>query len=277
MESELQALSCGAREAVYLSNFLMELGFNTFFSVPINSASTGALRVAGNAKFSSTTKHIALRFFSLGELIKRNKIILHHNDDLIVPRLKYRLLNYVNLTTQGKVLTSGGALLNGMAEGILQGLVTEHHEEQHLARIATLIVSGIGRKFFSVKSATKRDVVSISDFDNPRLELSGITVSRRAENDDLHSLVFDLSVDSHRGKGLAMNAMISAQMWHRRRGHLNKRSLELMQRFDGNGVAFGGSTDHCDVCTVGNIHQLAHPRKAKHADITAPFQLVYGD
>ena len=95
MESEFQALSYRAREVVYLSNFLMELGFKTFFSVPINSDSIGALSVAGNAKFSSTTKHIALWFFSLRELIKRNKITLHHNDDLIVSSLKYGLLNYV--------------------------------------------------------------------------------------------------------------------------------------------------------------------------------------
>ena len=50
-----------------------------------------------------------------------------------------------------------------------------------------------------------------------------------------------------------------------------------MQRRDGNGVAFDGSICHCDVCTVGKSHQLAHSNKAKHADIAAPFQLVYGD
>ena len=77
-KSELQALSYGAKEAVYLSNFLMELGFETFSSVPINSDSTGALSVAGNAMFSSRTKHIALRFFFVRELIKRNEITLHH-------------------------------------------------------------------------------------------------------------------------------------------------------------------------------------------------------
>ena len=78
VESELQTLSYGAREAVYLSKFLMELGFKTFSSVPINSDSTGALSVAGNAMFSSRTKHVALRFFFVRELIKKNKITLHH-------------------------------------------------------------------------------------------------------------------------------------------------------------------------------------------------------
>ena len=77
VESELQALSYGARETVYNSNFLMELGLKTFSSVPTNSDSTGALSVPGNDMFSSRTKHIALRFFFVREL-KRNKISLHH-------------------------------------------------------------------------------------------------------------------------------------------------------------------------------------------------------
>ena len=76
--SELQALSYGAREAVHLSNFLIELEFNTFSAVLINSDSTGALSVAGNAMFSSRTTRIALQFFFVRELIKRNKISLHH-------------------------------------------------------------------------------------------------------------------------------------------------------------------------------------------------------
>ena len=125
----------------------------------------------------------------------------HYFDDLIIPSLKHRLLNYLLLTTPRKILIAGGALLDGTTEGILQGLVTENHGEQHHARIAILIVPGIGRNLFSVKSATKKSVVSILDFDNPRLELSGISFPLRAEDDNLfYSLMFDLSADSHEGK-----------------------------------------------------------------------------
>ena len=201
----------------------------------------------------------------------------HYFDGLIIPSLKHRLLNYVLLTTPRKILTAGGALLGGTAEGILQDLVTDNHGEQHLARIDILIVFGIGHNLFSVKSVTKKGVVSIFDNNNPRLELSGITVPLRAENGDLYSLVFDLSADSHEGKELAMNAITNAQLWHRWQEHRSKRSLELMQRCDGSGVAFDGSIDHCNVCAVEKSHQLAHLMKAKHADITAAFQLVYGD
>ena len=168
-------------------------------------------------------------------------------------------------------------MLDGTVEGILQGLVTDNHGEQHLARVAILIVPGTGRNLFSVKSTTKKGVVSIFDFENVRLELSDITVPLRAEDDDLYSLAFDLSADNYGDKELAVNAMTNAQLWHRRLEHLNKRSSKLMQRRDGNGVTFDDSIDHSDVCAVGKNHQLAHPKKAKHADITAPFQLDYGD
>ena len=96
-----------------------------------------------------------------------------------------------------------------------------------------------------------------------RLELFGISVPLRADDDGLYSFVFDLSAGSHGGKELAMNEMANVQLLHRRLGHINKKSLELMQRCDGNGVAFDGSIDHCDVCAMGKTHQLAHPKKAR--------------
>ena len=110
----------------------------------------------------------------------------HYFDDLIIPSLKHCLLTYVLLTTPRKILTAGGSLLGGTAEGIHQGLDTDSHGEQYLPRIAILIVPGIGRNIFSVKLATKKGAISIVDFDNPRLESSGITVTLRAEDDELY-------------------------------------------------------------------------------------------
>ena len=74
-----------------------------------------------------------------------------------------------------------------------------------------------------------------------------------------------------------MNAVSNAQLWHRRLGHLNRRSLELMQRHDGKGITCDGTIADCGVCTAGKGQQLAHPKKAQHVGITRPFQLCYGD
>ena len=62
--------------------------------------------------------------------------------------------------------------------------------------------------------------------------------------------MLDLSADVHGATELAMNAVFNAQLWHRRLGHLNRRSLELTQRNDGNGITFDGTITDCDVCAV---------------------------
>ena len=78
VEAELMAISFVGKEATYLSNFILKLGFKPVSSVPINCDRSGALHVAGNSTYSSRTKNIALRFFFLRELIKGGKIIIHH-------------------------------------------------------------------------------------------------------------------------------------------------------------------------------------------------------
>ena len=75
-EAELMAISYTSKEAVYLSNFMAELHFENFSNVPISSDSTGALTVATDSTYSSRTKHIALRFFSIRELIKEGRVTL---------------------------------------------------------------------------------------------------------------------------------------------------------------------------------------------------------
>ena len=87
--------------------------------------------------------------------------------------------------------------------------------------------------------------------ENPRLKVFGVTLPLRGEQDDLYSFVLDLSADTYGATELAMNAMSNAQLWHRRLGHLNRKSLELMQRHNGNGTTFDGIIADCDVCAVG--------------------------
>ena len=149
-------------------------------------------------------------------------------------------------------------LASGKAGGVLQGFIADDYGEQHLAQIAILIVPGIERNIFSARTAAIKPLGE--------------------ENDNLYSFKPNLSADEYARNELAMDAVANAQVWHRRLGHLNKRSLELLNRENGNGVAFDGSIADCNVCAVGKrSHQLPHPKKAKHAAINAPFQIVYGN
>ena len=128
-----------------------------------------------------------------------------------------------------------------------------------------------------MKTATQKGIISIFDHENPRLEAFGVTLPLRGEKDNLYSFVLDLSADAYDTTELAMNAASNVQLWLWQLGHLNRRSLELMQRHDGNGITFHGTIADCDVCAVGKGQQLAHPKKAQHIGITRPFQLCYGD
>ena len=57
----------------------------------------------------------------------------HYFDDLIIPELKNRLQDYTSLSTPRTIRTAGGALLDGTAESVLQGFITDDYGEQHLA------------------------------------------------------------------------------------------------------------------------------------------------
>ena len=66
------------KEAVFCSKMLTELGFGKEFEqVPPRIDNTATLHVIGNRAFISRTKHIALRFFYIRELVK-NKITTHY-------------------------------------------------------------------------------------------------------------------------------------------------------------------------------------------------------
>ena len=78
LEAELISMEHASMEAVYISNMVAELGFGKLFeSVPLFGDKTGAVHIAGNRTYSSLTKHIALRFFHLKELVKDGKITTH--------------------------------------------------------------------------------------------------------------------------------------------------------------------------------------------------------
>ena len=79
MEAELVASALAMTEAVFCSNILTELGFGKEFAqVPLYCGNTATLHALGNRSFSSRTKHIALRFFFIRQLVTEGKISVHY-------------------------------------------------------------------------------------------------------------------------------------------------------------------------------------------------------
>ena len=119
----------------------------------------------------------------------------HYFDDAIIRDLKHRLQDYVHLTKLRKIFNAGGAMLDGTAEGVLQGLTIDDNGNPILGRVDIVVVPGIGRNLFSVMTADKKGIAPIFDYKNPRLEGFNVTVPLRSESGDLYLFVLDLSVD----------------------------------------------------------------------------------
>ena len=71
-------------------------------------------------------------------------------------------------------------------------------------------------------------------------------------------------------------AAATATLWHRRTGHLNRKSLDLLKKVNNNRVSFDGTVPGCDVCAVGKSRQRAPPKTADQ-HVQHPFQVVFAD
>ena len=79
----------------------------------------------------------------------------HNFDDAINRDLKHCFQGYVHLAALRKILTAGGAMLDGTAECVLQGLVTDNNGNQTFVRVVILVMPGTGGNLFSVMVAAK--------------------------------------------------------------------------------------------------------------------------
>ena len=74
-------------------------------------------------------------------------------------------------------------------------------------------------------------VVSIFDMTNPRLEKHNHILPLQELGHDLYSFSLDLGGGGNETE-LAMKAVANANLWHRRLGHLNRKSLSLLENLE---------------------------------------------
>ena len=186
----------------------------------------------------------------------------HYFDDAAIRDPKHPLQNYVHLATPRKILTAEGVLLDGTAEGVLQGLVPDDCGNQILFRVDIMVRPEIGCNLFSVMTAAKKGIMTIFDYENLMLEGFNVTVPLRRGSGEVYAFVLDFSADGYGTEKLVMDA-ITAQMWYRWLGHLHAQSRDILRK-DGTGITFEGAVLDCNVCAVGEAQQPAHPKTANH-------------
>ncbi|CAM9763172.1 unnamed protein product, partial [Sphacelaria rigidula] len=77
-EAELIALSECGKFGTYLFNLIRELGWSSIVPATIRSDSQGALQLSSNANFSTSSKHPAIRFFNLKNMIRAGQLRIHY-------------------------------------------------------------------------------------------------------------------------------------------------------------------------------------------------------
>ena len=120
---------------------------------------------------------------------------------------------------------------------MLQGHVVDNKGVQRSIQFPCLTVPGLGRNLFSVKQAARNGLVSIFDMTNPKLETHNHTFPPK----ELGSYSFSLDVaGGGNGPKLGIQAAANASLWYRRLGHLNRKSLNLLNNLDNNIVSLTG-------------------------------------
>lgn len=75
-EAEYTALSDAAREAIYLSSFLKEIGFSSLSNVTVHNDNQGAAKLAANSAFHPRSKHIDIKHHFIREVLAENRLAL---------------------------------------------------------------------------------------------------------------------------------------------------------------------------------------------------------
>jgi hypothetical protein len=77
-EAEYIAINAAAKEAVYIKSLLQELGYYKQDRFPLYTDNNGALLLAKNPVFHERTKHIAVKFHYIRDLINKGIIDLYY-------------------------------------------------------------------------------------------------------------------------------------------------------------------------------------------------------
>ena len=173
----------------------------------------------------------------------------HYLDIDLHPGLRDRMLDYEILKEPHQIITAGEHVIEGITKGTIIGTFNGQHGEKLQVAFSTIAVPGLGRHLFSAFVASRMGVVTIFDSVQPRLEMGDVTVPmKRLDND---TILCSVSLESDNSTNTVMRAE-SADLWHRRLGHINSRSLDVLRKVEGNDIDYTGNVKACDVvCAIG--------------------------
>ena len=150
-------------------------------------------------------------------------------DDKLIPGLADRMTDNTLLDTPKMIVTVRNRELRGTATGILCGTIVDRAGREHRVRFPAFIVPGLGRSIFSPAPVMKRGVTTILE-ETPHLRKGDVVVPLQQQGEDIGLCSCKAKLDrASSSPAIAPTAQVSADVWHRRLGHMNPRNMHLLR------------------------------------------------
>ena len=212
-------------------------------------------------------------------------------DEELIPGLKERMREFKELSAPMEIITAGKHTIYGVGTGIISFTIRDSHGAQLPVKLRALVVPGLGRNIFATTVELKNGVRFVLEVGNPHLAIGGIIIPLKQDPQNQGMCSLDImfycnpqhelfgkpeGVSHDDVPGVVYAATADADIWRRRLGHMNPRSMELLRRKEGNGGVYTGTVSVCDICALSKSRQQAHPKKSTRTT-TRPMQLIYTD
>ena len=198
---------------------------------------------------------------------------------------------FKELSTSKEITTAGKHAIYEVGTGIISFAIRDSHGARLPVNLRALVVPGFGHNVFAPTAELKNGVRFVLEVGNPHLTIGGIIIPLKQDPRDQGMCSLDIMFqrnpqDELLGKpegvshddvpGVVYAATADADIWHRRLGHMNPRSMELLRRKEEDGVEYTGTVSDCDICALSKRRQQMHPKKSTRTS-TRPMQLIYTD
>ena len=213
-------------------------------------------------------------------------------DDELTPGLKERMREFKEPSTPKEITTAGKHTIYGVGTGIISFTIRDSHGAQLPLNLRALVVPDLGRNIFAPTAELKNGVRFVLEVGNPHLTIGGIIIPLNQDDPrdqgmcSLDIMLQRNPLDKLLGKpkgvshddvpGIVYAATADADIWHRRLGHTNPCSMEILCQKEGNGMECTGTVSDSDTCALSKSRQQAHPKKSTRTT-TRPMQLIYAD
>ena len=179
------------------------------------------------------------------------------------------------------IIAAGQHVLHGVTTGVFLGTVADDSVHDRQVSFRVVLVPGLGTNLFSVTAVLSNGVASLFYPDNPRLESGDVVVPMKIRGvDDTGKITCSITVKLGAGDdgrqtlreapdGLALRVE-TASLWHRRMGHINSKSLDVLRKEATNGIVYTGDVQDCSACPLGKSSQQPHPKHAVYG-VSRPF------